>query len=76
MDFIAEELSRSTLVNIMAQYRPYYKATSEGYYEEISGRIIPTEYTAVVAHARDRELERLPLDAHMLAGSDLDGSAP
>jgi len=66
LEFVAEELSEETFVNVMAQYQPYYKAKTEDIYEDIGRPITPTEYEEVVAHARDVGLERLSLDASVL----------
>ncbi len=66
MSFVAEKLSTDTFVNVMAQYRPYYKARTEDYYEEINRQITADEYRAVIEHARSVGLERLTLDEHML----------
>ncbi len=65
LSFVAEAISRDTFVNVMAQYRPYYTATSDDRYEEISRRITPTEYREVVAHARAAGLERIEYDPAM-----------
>ena len=62
MEYIAEEINRQTFVNLMAQYRPHYKAKSEDFYEAINRPITPGEYESVVGHARDVGLERLTLD--------------
>ena len=67
MEFVAEEISEETFVDIMAQYQPYYKARTEDFYEEISRRITPEEYREVVVYAREVGLERLYLDESMLA---------
>ena len=64
--FAAQELSKDTFVNIMAQYQPYYKAKSEDYYEEINRRITPEEYSEVVEFARSLGLRRITLDERML----------
>jgi putative pyruvate formate lyase activating enzyme len=65
LSFVAEELGRETFVNVMAQYRPYYKAASEERYEEINRRITSEEYQAVLEHARDLGLERIEYDPTM-----------
>ncbi|WP_458208006.1 radical SAM protein [Haladaptatus sp. NG-SE-30] len=67
MEYIAEELSEQTFVDIMAQYQPYYKAKTEDFYEEISRPISCDEYEEVVSHARDVGLVRLYLDQSMLS---------
>ena len=67
MEFVAEELSEDTFVDVMAQYQPYYKAESEEFYDDINRRITAEEYREVVEHARGVGLERLYLDESMLA---------
>lgn len=60
LKFIAEELSRDSFVNIMAQYHPTYKAFE---YPELSRRITSKEYWEVVAYARSLGLHRgIPLE--------------
>lgn len=56
LKFIAEEVSKDAYVNIMAQYRPCFKASE---YEELSGRITREEYTKVVEIAKDFGLWRV-----------------
>jgi len=53
--FIAEELSRETFVNIMAQYYPTYKAWQ---YPELARRITPEEYREALEIARRLGLSR------------------
>ena len=65
LSYIAEEISRDTFVNVMAQYRPHYKAKSDERYDEISRRITPEEYQAVLDHARAVGLERIEYDSAM-----------
>lgn len=67
VEYVAKELSEDTLVDVMAQYRPHYKAESEDFYEEIGRPITEDEYEEVVTRARDVGLERLYLDRSMLA---------
>jgi len=55
MRFIAEEISRDTYVNIMAQYRPMFKAYE---YEELSRSIKISEYKAALEIARKYGLHR------------------
>ncbi|MDW8141628.1 MAG: radical SAM protein [Candidatus Bipolaricaulota bacterium] len=58
--FIAEELSRDSWVNIMAQYHPAYKAFE---HSELSRRIASKEYWEVVEYARSLGLHRgIPLE--------------
>ncbi|MDG5818565.1 radical SAM protein [Natronococcus sp. A-GB7] len=67
LEFLADEISTKTFVDVMAQYQPYYKAAEAEFYEEINRPITADEYAAVVDHARDVGLERLYLDRSMLA---------
>ncbi len=55
LKFIAEEISTHTYVNIMAQYRPEYKALD---YPEISRRITQKEYMEVIQIAKRFNLYR------------------
>ncbi len=66
LTYIAEEISTETYVDVMAQYKPYYKAKSEERYEEISRGITREEYREVVDHAREIGLERLDVDSRRL----------
>jgi putative pyruvate formate lyase activating enzyme len=54
--FVAAKLTRSTYVNIMAQYRPAHNAWS---YPELSRRITPAEYRQAIAWAREVGLTRV-----------------
>ncbi len=56
--YLAEEISRDTYVNIMAQYRPAY-LVSETKYPEINRRITEDEYQRALAIAREVGLWRL-----------------
>lgn len=56
MRFIAEEISKDTYVNIMAQYRPYYKAVG---HPVIGRRITFAEYQQAVDIARQAGLTRV-----------------
>ena len=56
LDFLAEEISPDTFVNIMDQYRPCYRA---GEYPPLDRRLRPREFEAARAHARQRGLHRL-----------------
>jgi putative pyruvate formate lyase activating enzyme len=58
MKWIAEELPSDTYVNVMAQYRPAYKAYD---YPEISRRITREEYQRVVTTAREAGLTNLDI---------------
>lgn len=48
LDFIAEEISPNTYVNVMDQYRPAFRAHE---FPEIARRISPSEYSRVRRHA-------------------------
>lgn len=54
--FLAEEISRNTYLNIMAQYRPCYGAVGKPL---IGDRLQQRDFTAVLALARKIGLERL-----------------
>lgn len=56
MEFIARELSPNSYVNVMAQYRPCYKAYQ---HPLLSRSITREEFTAAVREARRAGLERL-----------------
>ncbi len=59
--WIAEHLPRDTYVNIMAQYRPMYRAFE---YPEISRRITRQEYEEVVALARELGLSNIDVQGY------------
>ena len=65
LSFLAEEISRDTFVNLMAQYRPHYQAASADRYEEIGRPITREEYQSVLDHARAVGLERVEYDPGM-----------
>jgi putative pyruvate formate lyase activating enzyme len=54
--FVAARLTRSTYVNIMAQYRPEHKAKG---IPELSRRITSAEYEQAIRWAREAGLTRL-----------------
>jgi putative pyruvate formate lyase activating enzyme len=56
VQFVATRLSRSTYVNIMAQYRPEHKATG---IPELSRRITSAEYQQAIRWAREAGLTQL-----------------
>jgi putative pyruvate formate lyase activating enzyme len=58
IDWIAENLPKDTYVNIMAQYRPMYRAFD---YPEIARRLTRAEYNEVVQHARQVGLTNLDI---------------
>jgi putative pyruvate formate lyase activating enzyme len=55
MRFIAEELSPQSYVNIMAQYRPVYKAVE---FQDVNRGITPSEFYEAVEIARRRGIHR------------------
>lgn len=55
IDFIAEEISADTYINIMDQYHPAYKAFN---YKEIFRRITLSEYNEAVDYAIRKGLKR------------------
>jgi putative pyruvate formate lyase activating enzyme len=56
LKFVAEDISKTTYVNIMRQYRPEHKASN---YPELSRRITPKEYTEALSWAKQYGLLRL-----------------
>jgi putative pyruvate formate lyase activating enzyme len=56
MEFLSREISASTYVNVMDQYRPCGSAYQDGY---IDRRITAEEYSEALAWAKDAGLERL-----------------
>jgi len=57
--FLAEEISRDTYINMMAQYHPAYKAqqcTTDAI--PLDHRVTAAEYAAAVQQARDAGLHR------------------
>jgi putative pyruvate formate lyase activating enzyme len=61
MEWIAQNLSKDTYVNIMAQYTPAYKAYD---YPEISRRITNEEYAKVVSRAGEVGLTNLDVQGY------------
>lgn len=55
VDFIADDISINTYLNIMDQYRPAYNANK---YEKLNRRITPSEYKEVVDYAFSKGLKR------------------
>uniref|UniRef100_A0A7V3ZUI2 Radical SAM protein n=1 Tax=candidate division WOR-3 bacterium TaxID=2052148 RepID=A0A7V3ZUI2_UNCW3 len=55
LEFIAKEISKDSYVNIMAQYRPCYRAN---HYLELSRRITKEEYEEVIEYAKKLGLYR------------------
>ncbi len=55
IDFVADEISTETYLNIMDQYRPAYNAHK---YEKLNRRITPSEYDEVVDYAFSKGLRR------------------
>ena len=62
LEFVADEVSSETYLNVMAQYRPHYLAKTEEFYSEIGRRITRQEYDEVVSYARELGMERLDVD--------------
>ena len=61
-DFIAKEISADTYINVMAQYRPCYRAHR---HPPLSRPITTEEYRSAVEAARDaglRRFDRLPAE--------------
>jgi len=56
LKFVAENLSKTTYINIMRQYRPEYKAPE---YPELSRRINHKEYSEALSWAKQYGLQRL-----------------
>jgi putative pyruvate formate lyase activating enzyme len=56
LKFIAEELSKSTYVNIMRQYRPEYRARE---FKDIDRRLTGAEYAEALAWAKEYGLTNL-----------------
>ena len=55
INFVADEISQNTYLNIMDQYRPAYNASK---YDELNRRITPSEYKEVVDYALSKGLKR------------------
>ena len=55
IDFVADEISKETYLNVMDQYRPAYHANV---YPELNQRITPSEYKEVVDYASSKSLRR------------------
>lgn len=55
LEFIKEEISEDSYVNIMRQYSPYFKASE---YEELARGITQEEYTRVLNKAKELGLRR------------------
>jgi putative pyruvate formate lyase activating enzyme len=56
LKFIAEELSKTTYVNVMRQYRPEYRARE---FTELNRRLIQSEYAEAIRWAKEFGLTRL-----------------
>jgi putative pyruvate formate lyase activating enzyme len=53
IDFVADEISKNSYINIMDQYRPSYNAFK---YEKLNRRITPSEYKEVIDYALNKGL--------------------
>jgi putative pyruvate formate lyase activating enzyme len=56
VQFLAEEISPNTYLNLMAQYHPAYRASS---YPELNRRITPNEYGVAVRLAEEAGLTKM-----------------
>ncbi len=59
IDFIVDELSKDVYLNIMAQYRPYYKAKN---FSQINRPITYQEYNEVIQYAISRGMRNLDIE--------------
>jgi len=59
LEFVAEELSRNTYLDVMAQYRPAHEVPGSDRYAAIDRPVSREEYRTVVEYGRDVGLERL-----------------
>jgi putative pyruvate formate lyase activating enzyme len=59
LEFVGEELSRNTYLNVMAQYRPAHEVPGSDRYAAIDRRVSREEYRTVVGYGRDVGLERM-----------------
>jgi len=55
IDFVADEISTDSYINIMDQYRPAYNANK---YEKLNRRITPSEYNEIIDYAFSKGLKR------------------
>ncbi|MFC2094795.1 radical SAM protein, partial [Bacteroidota bacterium] len=55
IDFVADEISADSYINIMDQYRPAHNANK---YEKLNRRNIPSEYKEFVNYALTKGLGR------------------
>ncbi len=63
LKFVAEEISKTTYINVMNKYRPEYKASE---YPELARPINKREYTEAIKWARQYGLNRLAEQARGL----------
>ncbi len=56
IDFLADEISRHTYLNIMDQYHPCYHADE---YQQLTRRVFRSEVDGVVSYARDKGMTNL-----------------
>jgi len=59
VQFLSDEISKGTYLNLMAQYHPAYNA---GRYPELNRRITSSEYNAAVRMAKEAGLTNLDVD--------------
>ncbi|MGB5848706.1 MAG: radical SAM protein, partial [Ignavibacteriaceae bacterium] len=55
IDFVADEISAESYINIMDQYRPAYNANK---YEKLNRKITPSEFKEIVDYAFCKGLKR------------------
>jgi len=55
IDFVADEISTDSYINIMDQYRPAYNASK---YEKLNRRITPSEYNGIIDYAFSKRLKK------------------
>jgi len=55
IDFVADEISTDSYINLMDQYRPAYNAIK---YEKLNRRITPSEYNGIIDYAFSKGMRR------------------
>jgi putative pyruvate formate lyase activating enzyme len=59
LEFVANEISRNTYLNVMAQYRPAYQVPGSDRYAAIDRRVTADEYRSIVEYGRELGLTRM-----------------
>ncbi|MFT4957773.1 MAG: putative pyruvate formate lyase activating enzyme, partial [Halobacteriales archaeon] len=59
LEFVANEISRGTYLNVMAQYRPAHQVPGNDTYAAIDRRVSRDEYREVVEYGRELNLSRM-----------------